>query len=206
MIAWSIQAAIDSGCFARVIVSTDDPEIAATSRAFGAEVPFERPAELATDMAGTIPVVAHAIDWLEKSGHASDAVCCIYATAPFLMSDDLRQGLALLQGNDCDFVFPAVSYGYPVQRAFRLTAERRVEMLNPSAFASRSQDLETIFHDAGQFYWGRPSAWKSGEPIFSQRSMALEVPTYRVQDIDTPEDWIRAEVMAQALESTQQST
>lgn len=206
MIAWSIQVALQSGCFSQVIVSTDDPEIAATASAWGADVPFERPSELATDTAGTIPVVAHAIDWLKKSGHACDAVCCIYATAPFLTSDDVRQGLELLRNNDCDFVFPAVSYGYPVQRAFRLTAERRVEMLDPNAFAFRSQDLETIFHDAGQFYWGRPSAWQSGESIFSRRSIALQVPTYRVQDIDTPEDWIRAEIMAQALESTQPST
>ena len=203
MLAWSIQAARQAGCFARIVVSTEDAEIAALAQQLGAEVPFLRPAHLADDHAGTIPVVTHAIDWLEQAGHPPEAVCCLYATAPFVQADDLRQGLELLAGLPADrFVFSASRYAFPIQRALRLDAEGRARMWQPACFSQRSQDLEEAFHDAGQFYWGTPQAWRSQGPLFDG-SLPLVLPRWRVQDIDTPEDWIQAEWMAQAMTQAQ---
>jgi N-acylneuraminate cytidylyltransferase len=199
IIAWSIEAALDSGCFDRVLVSTDDPEIAMVARAHGVETPFVRPPELADDHTPTAPVVAHAIAWLEEHDNAVQAACCIYATAPFCRAEDLQQGLRLLEEGGVDFVFPAASYGFPIQRAIRITAAGSVEMIQPEHAATRSQDLEPAFHDAGQWYWGTRDAWLAGRPIFSSASRAVVLPASRVQDIDTAEDWERAELMFRAL-------
>ncbi|MQW87730.1 pseudaminic acid cytidylyltransferase [Sinorhizobium saheli] len=199
MIAWSIGAAIESGCFDRLIVSTDDEEIAEIARQSGAEVPFLRPAELADDYATTSDVIRHAISWLDQNDRMPERVCCIYATAPFLRAGDITRGFDLLEEGGADFVFSATSYAFPIQRAIRLTPEGRVEMLMPEQFSTRSQDLDEAYHDAGQFYWGRSEAWLSGKPIFSPLATALILPRYRVQDIDTPDDWLRAELMFKAL-------
>jgi N-acylneuraminate cytidylyltransferase len=201
MIAWSIEAALQSGCFDRVIVSTDDAEIAAVAREHGAEVPFMRPAELSDDYTGTIPVVAHAVQWQAGHGQAADAVCCIYATAPFLQPDDLQRGLNILHENAAAYAFSVTSYAFPIQRAIRVTGAKRVEMFYPEHFNTRSQDLEEAWHDAGQFYWGTAHAWTSGKPIFSLESSPVVLPRHRVQDIDTPEDWDRAELMFAALQA-----
>ena len=199
MIAWSIGAAIETGCFDRLIVSTDDEEIAEIARQSGAEVPFLRPAELADDYATTSDVIRHAISWLAQNDRMPERVCCIYATAPFLRAGDITRGFDLLEESGADFVFSATSYAFPIQRAIRLTPEGRVEMLMPEQFSTRSQDLDEVYHDAGQFYWGRSEAWLSGKPIFSPLATALILPRYRVQDIDTPDDWLRAELMFKAL-------
>ncbi|ASY60261.1 N-Acetylneuraminate cytidylyltransferase (plasmid) [Sinorhizobium sp. CCBAU 05631] len=199
MIAWSIDAAIGSGCFDRLVVSTDDQEIAEIARQSGADVPFLRPAELSDDYATTGDVIRHAIRWLAENGAMPERVCCIYATAPFLRAGDIARGLGLLEERGADFVFSATSYAFPVQRAIRLTPEGRVEMLMPQQFSTRSQDLDEVYHDAGQFYWGRSEAWLLGKPVFSSIATALILPRYRVQDIDTPDDWLRAELMFKAL-------
>jgi N-acylneuraminate cytidylyltransferase len=201
IIAWSIEAALRSGCFDRVIVSTDDPEIAEVARACGAGVPFMRPAELSDDHTGTVPVVRHAIEWFQRQGAASEKVCCIYATAPFVRSEDLRQGLSVLEQTGCDYAFPVTSYAFPIQRALRLTPGGRVEMFHPEHFHTRSQDLEEAYHDAGQFYWGLLTAWMAQLPIFSANSTPLILPRHHVQDIDTPEDWERAEWLFKAMRS-----
>ncbi|MFD2190061.1 pseudaminic acid cytidylyltransferase [Pistricoccus aurantiacus] len=193
MIAWSIQAALASGCFDRVIVSTDDNAIAEVARQWGAEVPFLRPKELADDHTGTIPVIAQAIDWLREHDQAPQTVCCLYATAPFVQPEDLRRGLAILEEHAVAYAFSVTSYAFPIQRAIRITPEGRVAMFQPEHFATRSQDLEDAFHDAGQFYWGRAEAWCEGRPIFSAQAAPVMLPRHRVQDIDTPEDWQRAE-------------
>lgn len=196
MIAWPISAAQLSGCFDRIIVSTDDPEIASVAIEYGAEVPFMRPVELADDYTGTIPVVAHAITWqnAQETGEVSQA-CCIYATAPFVRAQDLERGLRVLESSGADYTLTVTSYAFPIQRAIRITAKQRVSMFQPEHFYTRSQDLEEAWHDAGQFYWGNAKAWLAGLPIFSERSAPIILPRNRVQDIDTPEDWARAELM-----------
>jgi len=200
MIAWSIEAALQSACFDQVIVSTDDDEIAEVARQYGALVPFMRPAELSDDHIGTIPVIRHAIEWLQAQGQTPMQVCCLYATAPFVCVDDLRRGLVVLTDTGSDYAFSVTSYAFPIQRAIRITDAGRVEMLNPEYFNTRSQDLEEAWHDAGQFYWGRAEAWLTGKPIFSNEAVPVKLPRHRVQDIDTPEDWIRAEWMFKALQ------
>lgn len=201
MIAWSIEAALESACFDQVIVSTDDNEIADVGRQWGACVPFMRPEELSDDHTGTIPVVRHAIEWYGAQGHSVGQVCCLYATAPFVRADDIRRGQVILAGNDCDYAFAVTSYPFPIQRAIRLTDRGRVEMFSPEHFNTRSQDLEDAFHDAGQFYWGRTEAWLQGRIIFSPNSMPVILPRYRVQDIDTAEDWVRAEWLFKAMQA-----
>tara|TARA_R110001583_G_scaffold185625_1_gene345861 strand:+ start:11795 stop:12487 length:693 start_codon:yes stop_codon:yes gene_type:complete len=199
MIAWSIEAARESGCFDRVIVSTDDDEIADVAREYGAEAPFFRPPELSNDYAGTLPVIRHAVEWLEANGEAPEQVCCLYATAPFVQSTDLSRGLELLLQEGCDYAFSVTSFPFPIQRAVRLTHNNRVAMFQPEHFHTRSQDLEEGYHDAGQFYWGQASAWKAEAQLFGEQSVAVMLPRERVQDIDTPEDWRRAELLFQAL-------
>lgn len=200
IIAWSIEAALKSGCFDRVIVSTDDPEIAATAQSWGVEVPFIRPAELADDYSGTIPVIAHAVDWYQQQGVNPEHVCCVYATAPFVRAQDLRMGLNILMEKGCNYAFAVTRYSFPIQRAIRITADGRVEMFHPEHFNTRSQDLEEAYHDAGQFYWGRAAAWQTGKAVFSPDASPVILPNERVQDIDTPEDWRRAERLFRALQ------
>lgn len=201
MIAWSIEAALQSGCFDQVIVSTDDAEIAEVARQHGATVPFMRPAELSDDYTGTIPVIRHAIEWLMAQGQQTDQVCCLYATAPFVTPEDIRRGLDILTDTGCDYAFSVTSYAFPIQRAIRIDAENRVEMFSPEHFNTRSQDLEEAWHDAGQFYWGQADAWGNNKMIFSPASTPVRLERHRVQDIDTPEDWLRAEWMFKAMQA-----
>lgn len=201
MIAWSIEAALQSGCFDAVIVSTDDAEIAEIAKAHGAQVPFMRPPELSDDYAGTVPVIRHATKWFIASSKAPEQVCCIYATAPFVTGEDIRRGLDALVNNDCDYAFSVTSYAFPIQRAIRITSADRVEMFNPEHFNTRSQDLEEAYHDAGQFYWGRASAWLEGKILFGTYAVPVMLPRHRVQDIDTPEDWERAEWLFKAMQA-----
>lgn len=198
MIAWTIAAAIGSRCFDRIIVSTDDDEIASTALAHGAEVPFRRPAELADDHTPIIPVVAHAIRWQQENAEVERA-CCIFATAPMLREDDLRAGLAVLNSRNIDYAFSVTSYAFPIQRALRIDGEGRISMVQPEHRETRSQDLEETFHDAGQFYWGRADAWLAGRPIFGAASAAVQIPRKNVQDIDTDEDWEQAELLFAAM-------
>ncbi len=204
IIAWSIEAALQSGSFDRVIVSTDDLEIAEVARQHGATVPFMRPAELSDDHTGTIPVITHAIEWLRQHNEAPDKVCCIYATAPFIRSEDLRRGLEILDKTGSYYAFSVTSYAFPIQRAIRMTQVGRIEMFSPEYFTTRSQDLEAAYHDAGQFYWGCASAWVEGKIIFGPDSAPVILPRLRVQDIDTAEDWEYAELMFKALQQTKQ--
>lgn len=202
MIAWAIVVARESGLFDQVIVSTDDQEIAETARTFGAEVPFMRPDELADDHAGTIPVMDHATRWAQGEGWPLEAVCCIYPTAPMISPDDLAEGLRLLDLRTHDFVFSATDYASPIFRAFVEADCGGVEMIFPEHFKSRSQDLPRALHDAAQFYWGRPEAWVTATTLFGPRSTALCIPRWRVQDIDTQDDWIRAEALFRSLSGT----
>jgi len=200
MIAWSIRAAQASGCFDRIIVSTDDREIADVARHWGAEVPFIRPAELADDFASTTPVVAHAVKWFQDRGKEISAVCCLYATAPFVEASDIKNGLKLLKQTETDrYVFTATNFAAPIQRSIRIDPDTgKAHMYEPENFFKRSQDLQPAYHDAGQFYWGRPQAWLSNENLFEASRLVL-LPNWRVQDIDTEDDWLRAEFMHKVL-------
>lgn len=199
MIAYSIQAALASGCFEKVIVSTDDIEIAELAKKYGAEVPFLRPEELSGDYVATTPVIKHALNWAIEQGFQVDALCCIYATAPFIQAGALKEALAKLRENKWSYCFSATPYRFPIQRAIRLKKEQQVEMLNPEHLLTRSQDLEEAYHDAGQFYWGTAQAWQNEAPLFAEHSTVCLLPSHLVQDIDTPEDWQRAELMHQVL-------
>ncbi|TVL51525.1 pseudaminic acid cytidylyltransferase [Shewanella algae] len=195
MIAYSIEAAKESGCFDRIIVSTDDEEIARVAEEYGAEIPFRRPAELSDDYATTMMVLQHAIDWCEKAGWQYDNLCCIYATAPFIQPEDLTMGLSYLGAPDVQYAFSATSFGFPIQRAFYLDERSRVKMFQPEYLNTRSQDLVEAYHDAGQFYWCKVDALKQELPFFSNHSLPVLLPRKRVQDIDTPEDWELAELL-----------
>lgn len=200
MIAWSIKAAQDSGLFDRIIVSTDDSEIRETSIRLGVEAPFERPKELANDHAPTLPVIRHAVQWMIDDGEPITYACCIYATAPFLEPEDLKQGIDLLNENDnLDFAFSVTRFDYPIQRALRMDLDNKISMFQPEHELSRSQDLPTAYHDAGQFYWGTSNAWLSKDLIFSSSCRGVLLPSSRAQDIDTNEDWLEAELKFRIL-------
>lgn len=199
MIAWAIAAARDSGLFDAVVVSTDDAEIAEVARAHGASVPFLRPAALADDHAGTAAVVKHALGWYRDQGLDPDPVCCLYATAPFVRPADLQQGLRLLDDPAVDYAIAITPYTAPIQRALRRQAGGGLAMFDPAHAFTRSQDLEPAYHDAGQFYWGRAVAWLEDRSDYSGATRPVVLPPHRVQDIDTPEDWTRAEWLFKAL-------
>lgn len=201
MIAWSIEAAKASGCFDQIIVSTDDDEIASVAREWGATAPFIRPAELSDDFTGTLPVIHHAVEWLIQNYVSVEYTCCLYATAPFVSAEDLRRGLQLIEDTDSSYAFSVTSYPFPIQRAIRITENGRVAMFNPEQFQARSQDLEEAWHDAGQFYWGAAKAWCEERPIFGEDSVPVKIPRHRVQDIDTLEDWIRAEWLFRTMQA-----
>ncbi|WP_050463158.1 pseudaminic acid cytidylyltransferase [Herbaspirillum autotrophicum] len=199
MIAHSILAAQNCGLFDQVIVSTDDSEIAEIAKKWGADVPFIRPPELSDDFVGTTDVVAHASKWAMEHHLDVEAVCCIYATAPFMTPDDLGRGLDALNSHDWAYAFSVTEFAAPIFRSFKAGLAGGVEMFFPEYFSTRSQDLPLAFHDAGQFYWGRPSSWCEKKQIFSPESTPVIIPRWRVQDIDTEDDWIRAELIASAM-------
>jgi N-acylneuraminate cytidylyltransferase len=199
VIAYSIEAAKCCGLFERIIVSTDDPEIGETAQSFGAEFPFVRPAELSDDYASSMAVIKHSVQWVEAHWGKVDHVCCIYATAPFVQVKYLREGYEKLVLAGKSFAFSVTSFPFPIQRAIRLNGEGCVEMFHPEYYEARSQDMEEAYHDAGQFYWGTATAFMAEVPIFSSGSVPVILPRYLVQDIDTPEDWRRAEIMYRVL-------
>ncbi|QGA49009.1 pseudaminic acid cytidylyltransferase [Pseudomonas brassicacearum] len=200
MIVRSIRTALASRLFDDVIVSTDDEEIAELAQAHGAQVPFMRPTTLADDFTGTAAVIAHALGKLRE--RSFDFACCIYATAPLLQARFLREGFELLREHpDKSFAFSVTGFGFPVQRALTLDEQGALTPLYPQFRDTRSQDLPEAFQDAGQFYWGRREAWLRGDTLFSPSSLPVFLPRHLVQDIDTLEDWKRAEYLYAALKA-----
>jgi pseudaminic acid cytidylyltransferase len=195
ILQWSVDAAFAAGVFDRVVVSTDDAEIAAVARAAGAETPFTRPDAIADDYSSTAQVVAHAILWLQATGERADAACCIYPTAPFLEPADLVRGADILSGSGAAFALAVTEFEASVQRALRLGGDGRLALLFPEHAGTRSQDLEPAYRDAGQFCWGRAEAWLDKRGPFGQSVAAVLLPRHRVQDIDSEDDWRRAELM-----------
>jgi N-acylneuraminate cytidylyltransferase len=195
MVAWSIRAALDSGCFDHVVVSTDDEEIAQVARAAGAEVPFMRPHELSGDFTPTNEVVTHAVGFFEAAGEPVGQVACIYATAPFLTADVVREAMLACDRPEADFAAVVTHYRFPIQRALQSGPQGLLRMREPGHVASRSQDLETFYHDAGQFYCGAPAGFQRFRSVFEGKVAPVVVPATRALDIDTHDDWDAAEIM-----------
>jgi len=198
LIAYSIQTALDSKLFDKVVVTTDDEEIAEIAKKYGAEVPFLRPKELSDDFTGTGDVVNHTLNYLKENGEKFDYVCTIYATAPLLQSKYLIEGFNKLRDSDAVNAFSATSMPFPIQRTFKLDDNGRCEMFTPEHYMTRSQDLEEAYQDAGEFYWSKLDK-TSTEIMFGKDSIPIILPRYLVQDIDTLEDWQRAEVMYEVI-------
>jgi pseudaminic acid cytidylyltransferase len=199
MIGYPISVLKETGLFDRIIVSTEDQEIADVAIEMGAEIPFMRPMELADNHTGTGEVMAHAVDWLIEHGQRPDYVCCVYATTPFLSSRYLEEGWeAVRSGNR--IAFAVTSFSYPIQRCIKILGGGGVEPFFPEFIPYRSQDLEPAYHDAGQFYWWDTDAISEGISVFSAAAIPIVLPRHLVQDIDDEEDWQRAELMYRAMQ------
>lgn len=198
MIAYAITAAKEAGLFEHIVVSTDDEEIAQIARLWGGETPFVRPAELANDYTATVPVIAHGIEACYTLGWSFDQVCCIYPSVPFIQIDDLRNTLASMTGSAADYCFPVTEYPAAIQRALKLLSNGKMQPFYPEFEVVRTQDLEPAYYDAGQFYWGKVETWLRNQNIHSS-GLGYMIPNWRVVDIDTPEDWKRAELIYRAI-------
>lgn len=201
IIAYSIATALQTKLFDQIVVSTDDEEIASVARDFGAATPFMRPKEIADDFTGTNAVVKHAVGWFNAQSNDVTHACCVYATAPLMQAGFVSEGYEALARSDAAFAFSVTSYAFPIQRAVRISPEGRVDAIYPEHRMTRSQDLEHAYHDAGQFYWGTARAFLEDLPVFAPHSIGVILPRHLVQDIDTPEDWDRAELMYRAVNS-----
>ncbi|GEM_PF-212510 len=205
IIAYSIEAALKSGCFSKVMVSTDDEEIADVARRYGAEVPFMRSAETANDFATTADVLFEVLDKYAESGIEFDAICCLYATAPFVTSDRLREGHALLNEGNCSAAFTCVEYSYPIQRSLAINADGHIGMKYPEYAKSRSQDLDKSYHDAGQFYFTTVKALRECGSLWGPDTLPIILPELEVQDLDTLQDWALAELKYEYLHGQAQA-
>lgn len=201
MIAWAISAARESDLFERIIVSTDDEELAELARRWGAETPFIRPADLAGDLTPTVPVVAHAVKSCLDLGVVADYVCCIYPCVPFLQVGDLISALDLVRKHNVNFVYPVTEYAHPIQRAMRMLSGGKMQFLSQEYELIRTQDMERTYHDAGQFYWGRASAWLEHKKMHTD-GLGMPIPNWRVVDIDSAADWRRAELLFKAIKGS----
>ena len=184
--------------FDKIIVSTDDEEIAKIAKEYGAEIPFLRPKELSDDFTGTGSVIDHTINFLKEKGEKIDLICTIYATAPLLQEKYLIEAFEKLKNSTARNAFSCTSMPFPIQRTFKITQNERAKMFWPENFSKRSQDLEDAYQDAGQFYWTNLNI-KSDDIIFGKDSIPIILPRYLVQDIDTLEDWQRAEIMYEVM-------
>jgi N-acylneuraminate cytidylyltransferase len=199
MIAYSIQAALKTKLFNSIIVSTDSMELANIAITYGAEVPFIRPAELSDDFTGTDAVILHALNYLIDHGADIQYVCCIYATAPFISASYIKKGFDLLKKENATSAFSVTTYPYPIYRSLKISEDGRLQMIWPDYMNVRSQDLSEAYHDAGQFYWADAQKYLIEKKIFSKAAVPVVLPRYLVQDIDTDEDWQRAEAMYKVL-------
>lgn len=201
IIAYSIEAALNSGLFDEVMVSTDDIEIANIAREFGASVPFMRSDKTANDFATTFDVIQEVLQEYELLNKKFDFTCCIYACAPFVTNEKLINSFQVLQENKFDSVFPIMPYGFPIQRALR-KEEDKVSFFYSQFSLSRSQDLEKSFHDAGQFYWMNTAECMKKKQILTKNSGSIVLSELEGQDIDNEVDWKLAELKYELLQST----
>lgn len=194
VIAYSIQAALASGCFDEVMVSTDDEEIAEVAKSYGAKVPFMRSAATANDFATTADVIREVLDAYRQQGRDFDALCCIYATAPFVTPARLKTGFRMLRDGKASSAFTCVEYSYPIQRSLVIEPSGRIVMKHPEYASARSQDLEKSYHDAGQFYFTTVKSFEQNGSLWGNDTLPIILPETEVQDLDTPTDWKLAEI------------
>jgi pseudaminic acid cytidylyltransferase len=201
IIAYSIEAAVNSNLFDKVIVSTDSSEIADIAVKYGAEVPFIRSKKLSNDLTPTAPVLENAVNLLESFGYKIEYFCCIYPTAPFVRAEYLRKGYNFLRDKGCSAVFSITTFDFTIYRAVRLSDDGKVRMVYPKYKTTRSQDLTEAYHDAGQFYWFDKERFMKKPTLLPDDCYPIILPRNLTQDIDTMEDWHIAESMykAQAL-------
>jgi pseudaminic acid cytidylyltransferase len=193
MIAWAILEAQKSQLFDHIIVSTDDDEIKQISEQHGATVPFIRPLNISDDNTPTVPVISHAVKEIDRLYQHVDYACCIYPCSPLLLAADLVDAYNLLKSSGKNFVYPVVEYPHSIFRSMRQSKEGKMEFIYPEYELTRTQDLEEAFHDSGQFYWGKAEAWRELKKMHSD-GIGMRIPAYRVVDIDTEDDWKRAEL------------
>lgn len=199
IIAYSIEAALKSGIFDEVMVSTDDEEIAEVAKQYGAVVPFLRSPETSNDFATTADVIHEVLARYVEKGRKFDAVCCIYATAPFVTVRRLREAMDILDEGRFDSAFTCVAFSYPVQRGLAIDGKGRIAMKWPQYKTSRSQDLEKIYHDAGQFYFAKTDAYRSSRSFWGDNTAPIVLSELEVQDLDTATDWALAEMKYRLL-------
>ena len=204
MIAWTIEKALNSQCFDKVIVTTDDSEISAVARSAGAETPFIRPKELADDITPTVPVISHAIKCMKEKGEIYDNVCCIYPCTPTLSENDLVHALDLLINSSASYVYPVTEYMHPIQRALQRDVYGKTSFREPEHELTRTQDLPVMYHDTGLFYWGCSSSWLSNKPMHTD-GISFVIPSWRTVDIDNMDDWIRAEILVEYIGKSSKS-
>ena len=192
--AYSIELALESELFEKVVVTTDNEEVATIARSYGAETPFMRPPELSDDESGSGDAVKHALQFLKEEGENYDYLCTLYATAPLLQLEYLQEAFNALKNSDAHMAFSVTSMPFPIQRTFKITDTNRCKMFWPENFPKRSQDLEEAYQDAGQFYWENLANNFNDIP-FGEDSIPIKIPRHLVQDIDTQEDWERAEAL-----------
>lgn len=200
IIAYSIEAALKSCLFDEVMVSTDDQEIAEIAKNYGAKVPFFRSETTSNDYATTVDVLLEVLETYEKRGEAFDVACCLYPTAPFITADRLREGMSLLEGSDCDVVLPVVAFSYPPKRGL-VIRDGHLIFEYPEYLNTRSQDIETSYHDVGQFYLFRVQNFKRNRSLMLGNVLPLQIPETEVQDIDNETDWQLAEMKFRLLHS-----
>ena len=193
IIKYSIDAAIDSGCFSEVMVSTDDYEIAKTAIELKANVPFMRSINNSDDFSTTVDVLLEVIECYNQIGKKFDYICCIYPTAPFVTAEKIRIAFEKLHNSEADSVVPIVKYAFPIQRSFKIK-NGVVKMNWPEYLNTRSQDLEDAFHDCGQFYFIKVESFQKNKKVFTDFTIPIEMPESEVQDIDNEEDWKVAEI------------
>lgn len=195
IIFWTLKTIINSKLFDRIIVSTDSEKIAKIAKRFKAEVPFIRPKSISSDFASTQDVIKHSINWLQLKKMSPKYICCIYPTAAFINLKDLTNGYKKIQTNKWNFVFSAGKFHSSIFRSFKKNNTKGLKMIFPKYYKKRTQDIKETYFDAGQFYWGKTDAWKNSKPIFAKHSYLIEIPRWRIHDIDTMEDWKIAEKM-----------
>jgi pseudaminic acid cytidylyltransferase len=201
MIAYAISAAKESCLFDHIVVSTDDEDIAKIARDWGAETPFPRPIYLSDDQTETVPVISHAITACRLLGWSFQNVCCIYPGVPFIQGDDLRETLSRMDTSEVEYCFPVTEYPSSIWRSLRLLGTGVTQPVYPEFSLTRTQDLEPAYYDAGQFYWAKSETWLTNPNIHSS-GVGHVIPNWRVVDIDTQDDWKRAELIYRASKIT----